>query len=313
MPDIVCLSLRSMTAVSPPSSSVLCLGNFDGVHLAHQALIHKAVAFRNEQQKESAISVFCFKEPPIRILHPEMRPMLLCTMEDKLRAFADCGAEYVFLAQFSDLHTLSPSAFAKHILQSLCHASAIVCGFNYRFGKGAVGTPQELRSLLPIPLILQEEIQKDGKTVSSTRIRQLLTEGGIEEANRLLGRPFSFSSQVLHGKALGRVMGFPTINQLFPDGLLIPRHGVYASQVTVEGKSYHAISNIGVHPTVDQFAALNCETYLLHFDGDLYGKTVTVKLLSHIRAEEAFDSLEKLIARIREDVAAAEAYFSESI
>ena len=311
MSSLLCLSLRSMKEVTPPKASVLCLGNFDGVHLAHQALIRKAVAFRNEQQAQSAVSVFCFAEPPFRLLHPDKKPMLLCTMEQKLRALSECGAEYVFLAQFSSLRDASPSDFAKQILLETCHATAVVCGFNYRFGKGALGTPQMLRSLLPIPLILQEEIQLDGETVSSTRIRRLLTEGKTEEANRLLGRPFSFSAEVLHGKALGRVMGFPTLNQLFPEGLLIPCHGVYASCALVDGKTYHAISNVGVHPTVDENAVLNCETYILHFDGDLYGKTVTVQLLSHLRAEESFRSLEQLIARIRKDVTVAEAYFSK--
>lgn len=309
MSEILCLSLSTMTAVDPPSASVLCLGNFDGVHLAHRSLIQKAVAFRDENQKESSVSIFCFTEPPSLLLDPKASPMLLCTVQDKLRAFADCGVEFVFLGDFSSLRNLSPSEFADRILLSACHASALACGFNYRFGKNAAGTPRTLESLLEIPLILQDEVMIDGETVSSTRIRRLLKEGKTEDANRLLGRPFSFTSEVLHGKALGRVMGFPTVNQLFPDGLLIPCHGVYASRVLVEGKSYHAISNIGVHPTVDQNAVLNCETHILQFDGDLYGREITVELLSHIRNEEAFASLDELIARIREDIVAAEHYF----
>lgn len=312
MSVLSCISLATLEPTAIPASSVLCLGNFDGVHIAHAALIRDAHRLRDESHRHSALTVLCFSEPPSAILRPEAPVPLLCTQEDKLLCLRDCGAEYAILADFRAICTLSPLEFAEKILLEACHASALVCGFNYRFGRNAVGTPEMLRSHFPsVPLLVCEQISREGEAVSSTRIRGLLLEGRIDEANALLGHPFSLTAEVLHGKALGRSLGFPTVNQNFPIGLIRPRHGVYASRVRIGERDYCALSNVGVHPTVDQNAAVNCETYILDYEGDLYGRTLKTSLLHWIRPEMTFSSPEELTARINTDLALVKAYFAE--
>ena len=311
MSPLSCLLLSALSPAAIPKKTVLCLGNFDGVHTAHRALIRRARAFRDASFPDASVAVLCFAEPPSVILSPSAPPSLLCTQEDKLARLRECGAEYVILADFASLRDTSWQEFADRILLEECHAVALACGFNYRFGRNALGTPELLHERLPLPLLLEEEIRMDGETVSSTRIRRLLSLGRIEEANSLLGTPFTFFAEVLHGKALGRSLGLPTANQNFPKGLCIPRHGVYASSVTVDGKVYAALSNIGVHPTVDRNAALNCETYILGFDGDLYGKTIRVSFLHWIRPEMTFASKEALMEQMQTDLALAKTFFAE--
>lgn len=306
-----CLSLSTLSPAEIPERTVLCLGNFDGVHIAHRALIRRARAFRDASLPQASLAVLCFAEPPSAILSPNTPPSLLCTQEDKLSRLRECGAEYVILADFASLRDTSWQDFAEQILLEECHAAALACGFNYRCGRNALGTPELLRERLSLPLLLEEEICMDGETVSSTRIRRLLSLGQIEKANALLGTPFTFAAEVLHGKALGRSLGLPTANQDLPKGLCIPRHGVYASSVTVDGKVYAALSNVGVHPTVDRNAALNCETYILGFDGDLYEKTIRVSFLHWVRPEMTFASKEALMEQMQTDLALAKTFFAK--
>ena len=166
----------------------------------------------------------------------------------------------------------------------------------------------DLKRLLPAPVKIVDEVTKNGKTVSSSRIRTLLAQGDVQTAACLLQHPYSFTAPVLHGKQLGRRIGSPTINQVFPHGLQVPLCGVYVTECTVDGKRYRGVSNVGVRPTVDLDAAVNCETYLLDFEGDLYGKEVTVAFLDFLRPEQKFTSLDELRAQIEKDVRQARLY-----
>jgi len=307
MSVFTCVSLADGKTVPTPDACVLCLGNFDGVHLAHQALLQKAVQLRNESFPRAVCGVFCFSSLSSDHLLASPPPHL-STTEQKAALFARYGMEYLFLADFSAIRNLTPEEFVEQILRQGCHCVAVVCGFNYRFGKGGIGTPNTLQSLLNAPVWVQEEIKKDEKTVSSTEIRRLLLDGKVEEASRLLTRPYAFSAEVVHGKALGHTVGVPTLNQYFPAGMLIPRHGVYITDCEIDGSRYRGVSNVGIHPTVDTDARVNCETHLLDFDSTVYGYTATVSFLKFLRPEKKFDSLESLLLQLQADIRAAKEY-----
>ena len=305
IPSITCISLADGAPVKQfPAASVLCLGNFDGVHYAHRRLIRETKRLRDEQFPTAALGAFCFRVPSSFYLSDTPIPQL-SSMEDKLRIFREEGLEYAYLAEFPQVRTLSPKAFAKEILEGICHSCGLACGFNYRFGTGGTGTPEDMQRILRIPVTVLPKETLLGDTVSSTRIRQLLLEGCSEAAAALLTVPYAITAEIIHGKAFGRTQGIPTVNQTFPERRLIPRYGVYLTRCTVHEHTYFGLSNVGVHPTVDKNAPVNCETYLLDFSGDLYGSTMTVEFLEFLRPEICFDSEVELYAQIDRDLAAA--------
>ncbi len=303
---ITCYSLKEQCECALPPSIFLCLGNFDGVHKAHRVLLQKALSARDHGFPNAACGVFCFREPPTLFLQGKAE--LLCTLSDKLDIFAACGMEYVLLASFEDICNLSPDAFLRDLLQDTCHCIGAVCGFNYRFGKNRAGDTVYLTKAAPFPTYVCDPVTEGDAPISSTRIRSLLKAGDVKGAAAQLTRPFSFTSPVLHGKSLGRHLGAPTVNQCFPKGLLTPCRGVYVTACTVDGKTYRAVSNVGLRPTVDKDDRINCESYLLDFSGDLYGKDVTVSFLDFIRPEQKFTSIEELQAQIQRDIEAARSY-----
>ena len=297
-----------MQPVDFPKAAVLCLGNFDGVHLAHRALMNTARELRAHRLKDAVCGAFCF-DPPSSDYFCQDAPAHLSTIEEKLARFAACGMEYAYLASFDALRNMPPEQFATEILRDRCHTVGAVCGFNYRFGYKGAGTPETLQSILKIPVEIQNEITAEGETVSSTRIRVLLREGRAEEAARLLTLPYALKAEVLHGKELGRQWGFPTVNQQFPYASLIPRHGVYVTEcILSDGRKYRGVSNVGSHPTVDENAVVNRETHLIGFEGSLYGEQITVSFLHFLRPEIKFESAEALRKQITADTRAAANY-----
>lgn len=307
MQAVSCISLSDGQETAFPSQSVLCLGNFDGVHAAHRELMKKTLLLRNEKFPSAACAVFCFRVPSSEFLSGAAVPRL-CTLEEKLQYFRQMGMEYAFLADFPSIRALTPTLFVEEILKNTCHCVGAVCGFNFAFGQNADGKADMLADMLQAPVIIQSEVCIDGARVSSTRIREYLLMGAPEKAAQMLLRPYSFCAEVVHGKALGHKLGTPTINQFFPSALLIPRHGVYVTDCETDGRIYRGVSNVGLRPTVDNSSSANCETYLLDFSGDLYGKLVRVSFLKFLRPEQAFDSIDTLRAQIQCDVKAARDY-----
>jgi riboflavin kinase/FMN adenylyltransferase len=284
----------------------LCLGNFDGVHLGHRALLQAARKWRDARFPGIPVGVFCFRDFPSDTLSdPPVGH--LCSLEERLSRFAECGMEIVILASFAELRALSPETYIEQILKETCHCVAAACGFNHRFGRFGKGTPALLEERFGDALLLQEQVTALGEPVSSTRIRGLLQSGKPEQAEALLTHPYSLKASVLHGKAFGRTIGVPTINQNFPVNAVVPRFGVYATEVEVRGERYVGVSNVGIHPTVDADACVNCETFLLNFSGDLYGEEVTVCFRRFLRPEMKFESVEALREQIRQDVCRAAA------
>ena len=305
MPRVKYISFQTEQSNAISEANILCLGNFDGVHFAHRALLRQAKKLQAEQMPFAKCGVLCFERPSADFLSSNP-PKHLTTLEQKLKYFADEGMDFAFVADFEALQGLSPEDFVKDVLIGECACRAAVCGYNYRFGNRGAGTDTLLKELLaPQPVIAVQPIYLDGDTVSSTRIRALLAEGKMKEANELLTMPFSFTAPVEHGKALGRRLGTPTVNQTLPDEMLIPARGVYLTRCTIDGTSYFGVTNIGTRPTVDSNAALNVETYLLNFDGDLYQKEIRVEFLDFIRPEKQFASVEALQKQIQEDIKTA--------
>ena len=306
---------------SLPGPAVLCLGNFDGVHRAHTALLREGVALASRLGASCAgeavsspvlCGVFCFMRPSWDHTDGEfISPTHLTTLRERLSALRAAGAEVAVLCHFPAVRELSVEAFMT-LLQERCACAATVCGCNFRFGRHAVGTPQDLvRHFGANHTVVLPLLELDGIPVSSSRIRSALQEGDCETANRLLGRPYALEGMVRRGKGLGHTWGLPTANQAFPLERLIPARGVYAVLCHTPDGIFPGVANVGCHPTVDARAPVNCETYILGYSGDLYGKTIRVEFCKFLRGEQAFPGIEALIAAIRRDAEAASAYLAQ--
>ena len=277
------------------------LGNFDGVHRGHTALLKKAT----EKGTCTHSAVWTFRRHP-RLCSGDESFSALTTTEQRLSLFAGAGIDLAVLCDFLDVKDVSPEDFALRILYNECHVRRAVCGYNFRYGKNASGTPtalsEELKALGAEEITVDAVKSADGAVISSSAIRRFLEEGDIERANDFLGREFCISLPVSEGQRIGRTLGLPTVNQVFPPHLVIPRHGVYAAKCTVDGKEYKAIANIGVRPTVISHAEnVNCETHIIGFSGDLYEKTVPVRLCRFLRDEKKFSSVDELKSAILAD------------
>lgn len=277
------------------------LGNFDGVHRGHAALLKKAT----EKGTCTHSAVWTFRRHP-RLCSGDESFSALTTTEQRTALFAGAGIDIVIFCDFPEVKDVSPEDFALRILYNECHVRRAVCGYNFRYGKNASGTPtalsEELKALGAEEITVDAVKSADGAVISSSAIRRFLEEGDIERANDFLGREFCISLPVSEGQRLGRTLGLPTVNQVFPPHLVIPRHGVYAAKCTVDGKEYKAIANIGVRPTVISHAEnVNCETHIIGFSGDLYEKTVPVRLCRFLRDEKKFSSVDELKSAILAD------------
>jgi len=278
-----------------PTPTVTALGFFDGVHLAHAALLRQTVEMA--KQKGCRPAVFTFLDAP----HKEGKKLF--SKQERLEQFEACGIETVFLAEFEALRSLSPEQFIQTVLEDICHTKAAVCGYNFRFGKDAAGDAALLKQHLPESYILPP-YKHGGELISSTRIRTLIEDGKVEEAAQLLGAPYTVKGSVLHGKALGRTLGFPTANMMPQE--LLPKNGVYETRAFIDGSVYAALTDIGTRPTVEGKGERRMETYILDFDGDLYGKELSVTFLRCLREEIRFASADDLKAQLKKDLAKIE-------
>lgn len=281
---------------TPEGELAAALGSFDGLHLGHRQVIGNTLSAPGLRP-----AVITFQQNPSVSLQKKPVP-LLTTNEQKLALLKEMGVEVVYLLPFDRIRDMEPEDFVE-ALYRVCRVRALSCGFNFRFGKngrGDAGLLKELCREKGIELSVTPPVSIAGETVSSTRIRACLEQGDVQQAGQLLGRPFGYDFEVTHGRQLGRTWGTPTINQPFPAGYVLPRFGVYASLVEVEGQKYYGVTNIGVKPTVGSDCALS-ETWIPEFSGDLYGEKVPVELLDFIRPERKFDSLDQLKNEILEN------------
>lgn len=282
------------------------IGNFDGVHLGHRQLL--AVA-RKKGEGITKSAVWTFDEPSSRKVSGVS---LLTAPCERFEIFRSLGIELLFLTNFDEIRSLAPDQFVKDILYRDCHVRRAICGFNFHYGKMAKGNAEMLKASMT-NLGAQAEIVPpfciNGVTVSSSEIRAALSEGDPEKATKMLARPYSLTSEVVHGKELGRNLGFPTANQRFPENRALPRFGVYAVRVRIDDIIYGGVANIGVRPTVEHTKIANCETFILGWNGDLYGKTVTTEFCKFLRPEQHFEGIDALKEAVQRDISNAVQYF----
>lgn len=279
--------------------TIYALGFFDGVHLGHQALL---TACRQLAQENScAAGVVTFTSHPDTLVLGQT-PKLLCSYADRKRLLSQYHIDTVIELPFDQkLMTMPWQDFLEDLLQK--GTAGFVCGDDFRFGFKGEGTAQVLADFcrerkLPCTIVGQQTLH--GIRVSSTHIRGLLEAGEVEQANKFLGHPHIFTGNVVPGRGLGHTIGVPTANMELPRSLLQPKTGVYACTAVVDGQGYMAVTNIGSRPTVGGHQT-RVESWLLDFDGDLYGKELTLFFHKYLRPEKKFDSLEDLQAQIRED------------
>ncbi len=279
----------------------IALGYFDGVHMGHKAVIREAVEYA---EKNSLVpAVFTLLQSPRLVLFGEA-PKNIISLEDKLDVFERLGVKRVYLIDFRTIRHFDAEAFVRDILKDCFNSKHTGCGFNYHFGNGAYGNGEILSKLCRkygISETTQTQLCYNNIPISSTRIRQCISQGDISSASAMLGRKYGFSLPVIHGRQLGRKLGFPTLNQRFPDGLIQPPFGVYSSYVKVDNKLYKGISNIGMKPTVGSDEVL-IETWMPEYSGrELYGEKLEICFDSFIRHEKKFNSLDDLKAAILND------------
>ena len=283
---------------------VVTLGFFDGFHKGHQALAARAKSLA--AQSGSHVVIYTFDRHPLEIVEPSRAPLLLTTLEEKIGIAEKSGVEFFLAGEFDqNLSRMEPGVFLKEIVADRLNARRLVVGYNYRYGRGHAGNVETLRrdaGSLGIPVEVVDAVIVGGEAVSSSRIRRVVAEGSVAEAASLLGRPYALTGTVVKGDGRGKTLGVPTANIKVDPRKLVPKIGIYAGIAAVEKSRAGALISIGNRPTFGGGERV-IEIHLLDFNGDLYGKNLTVELTAWIRDEEKFSSAEALMEKMREDIA----------
>lgn len=275
----------------------LALGTFDGLHKGHENVLLEAKSFEKDSLTPAAL---VFDKHPQEVLTGKCPPLLL-TLEERDTLLKEKGIKPIKVT-FSEIKDFSPEEFVLYLKK--IGTKAICCGENFKFGKNSLGNTKilfELCEKYGIIFRVAESEFFEGELISSTRIRKALLNGEVEKANAMLGREFSFELPVRHGKGKGKSWGFPTANQLIPESLVNLRFGVYATKVILNDKTFPAVTNFGTRPTVHENGETVSETFVLGYEGDLYGETLKVEFVSFIRDEKKFESIDALSNQIKLD------------
>ena len=297
----------------PLKNPVLTIGNFDGVHKGHLVLFDKVKARAKAIDGQSA--VITFEPHPIKVMKPGNGPPLITPIKQKLDLISDARIDVIFCIPFTrQFASISAEDFVQDILVDRLGIKEIVVGYDYTFGfkrQGNISLLQEMGEKLGFRVHVVDPIRLDNALVSSTSIRELVREGNLSEAKKLLGRDYQICGTVVKGKNRGgRLLGFPTANLKLIDEL-IPRGGVYAVTAIINDKIYYGVTNIGYNPTFGD-EALSVETHLLNFSGDILGKTIRVNFIKRLRDEKTYGSVEELADQIALDVRQAKELFKIS-
>jgi riboflavin kinase / FMN adenylyltransferase len=293
--------------------TVLTLGVFDGLHLGHQLIL------RTVTERAAALgavpTVITFDPHPRAVLHPESSPPLLQTLDQKVEAFGVSGIQQTIVIRFTEKFSLVRAEdFLRETVKDRLHAKEVYLGCGFAFGHNREGNIELLRRVSrQLGFFADEvpEVRFRGQRVSSSRIRKLLSEGKVNLARRMLGRPYGVEGQVERGAERGHDLGFPTAN-LHPRNRVIPRNGVYVTGTLIDGIWRRSVTNVGVRPTFGSESEPSVETFVINWSGDLYGDVVRVRFLYRLRDEKRFGSVEQLKTQIHRDVRRAEDYFERA-
>ncbi|ATL43164.1 bifunctional riboflavin kinase/FAD synthetase [Elizabethkingia sp. HX WHF] len=294
--------VKNIAEYSDAMGLTMSLGMFDGVHKGHQEIIKKLKKHSETHQLESALLTFW--PHPRKVLQPEVEIKLLNTLEEKLQLLERFGIQKTFLQEFNDeFRNLSGEDFVKQILLDKLHMKHIVIGYDHHFGKNKSGNFELLEKMASENNFVVEETKAvlvNELAVSSTKIRNALSEGDIITANEFLGYHYPVSGTVVAGKKIGRTIGYPTANIDVDSIKLLPKNGAYIVDVELNGQMHKGMLSIGTNPTVNG-TKKTTEVYILDFDQDIYGENITVYFRDYLHDEIKFESLEKLIERLDED------------
>jgi riboflavin kinase/FMN adenylyltransferase len=291
----------------PLRSPAVAIGNFDGVHRGHQALV--AAARREAQALGGEAGVLTFDPHPARFFAPALAPPMLMTLDRRLELLGEAGADFAIVEPFdAALAAMAPETFVDEVLVGALGVAHVVVGFDFSFGRGRAGTTETLAALggaRGVGVTVVPPVMVNGLTCSSTKIREFLLEGRVEGAGLLLGRPHELTGEVVHGAARGRALGVPTAN-LRAEGDLVLRTGIYAGRALLldgSGRRFVAALSVGTNPVFESGTAVSVEAHLLDYPGDdLYGARLRLTFERRLRDERRFASVEELLAEIRRDI-----------
>jgi riboflavin kinase/FMN adenylyltransferase len=290
--------------------TVLTLGVFDGLHLGHQLIVRTVV--ERARAVAAVPTVITFDPHPRAVLHPESAPPLLQTLDQKVEGFGVLGIEQTIVIRFDEQFSqIRAEDFLHEVVNDRLQAKEVFLGHGFAFGHNREGNIELLKRVsreLDFFAAEVPEVRIRSQRVSSSKVRRLLTEGKVNLARRLLGRPYGVEGLVERGAERGRQLGFPTAN-LHPRNRVIPRNGVYVTGTLIDGQWRRSITNVGVRPTFGADSEPSVETFVMDWAGDLYGDVVRVGFLHRLRAERKFGSIDELKTQIERDVARAQRYF----
>jgi riboflavin kinase/FMN adenylyltransferase len=291
--------------------TVLTLGVFDGLHLGHQLIVRTVV--ERARAAVAVPTVVTFDPHPRAVLHPESSPPLLQTFDQKIEALALLGVGQTIVVRFTqEFARVRAAEFLRDVVHERLHAREVYLGRGFAFGherEGDINLLRRVSAQLGFRADEVPEVRLRGQRISSSRIRELLAEGRVNLARRMLGRPYGVEGQVVRGDERGRTLGFPTAN-LHPQNRVIPRRGVYVTATLIEGAWRRSVTNVGVRPTFGGASEPSVETFVLDWRGDLYGDVVRVRFLRRLRDERKFGSVNELKRQIDADVRRARAFFA---
>lgn len=287
------------------SNNYIALGSFDGLHIGHLSLINKVVEVAKKNKGRSM--VFTFKNHPRTLINKENSVKLLMDNERKAKILEKHKVDIVCFKEFDlEFMKMTPKEFIEFLIVNY-NIKGFVVGFNYKFGYKNLGNVELLRELqneYGYELYVMDPCTYNNDVVSSTRIRKAIQDGEVSEANKMLSMPYTLSGEIIHGKKIGRTIGFPTANLKYHENFILPKIGVYYTNVKVNNNIYKGITSVGYNPTVEG-KNLTVETYILDFNKEIYGDKIDVSFIKKIRDEEKFNSLEELKDQLESDKAFA--------